>query len=232
MGDRGNHANPWGWNHEDCQYLSGIYTCPKLCNGCYFRWQDKLLLYATGSHNKDYKFRHGFFDSQWFRIHIFRFKQYYEARIIMKQHSIHLGRLEYIDVNKLEHHWFRYWFVTCLVANNYLNQCCLFVNWTDVKTFDRNLSQTLIRSRKGSRKCSQREGGHFVLTSILLKLLNKICKYINTSHGFYLSGNWIVSVLDLLYFSCTEIDQFSDAYGRNAISNISMDRHGNDFYNG
>ena len=36
----------------------------------------------------------------------------------------------HICVSESDQHWFRYWLVTYLVSNHYLNQCWVIVNWT------------------------------------------------------------------------------------------------------
>ena len=38
-------------------------------------------------------------------------------------------------INKLDHHWFRYWLDISLIQNHCLNQCCPIINWTLGKNF-------------------------------------------------------------------------------------------------
>ena len=51
------------------------------------------------------------------------------------------GWVTSICINKLNHHWFRWWLGAEQAPSHYLNQCWLIVNWPLRNTFQSNINQ-------------------------------------------------------------------------------------------
>ena len=53
----------------------------------------------------------------------------------------HWSRLTHIRANKLGHHLFKQWLITCSTPSHYRNQCWFTLNWTLGNKFQWNLNQ-------------------------------------------------------------------------------------------
>ena len=63
----------------------------------------------------------------------------------IRAHSIvDRGRLSHICVSKLNHLWFRWWLVVCLVPSHNLNHCWHVIDWIHGSKFQWNLNQNTI----------------------------------------------------------------------------------------
>ena len=113
-----------GLAQNGCQYADDIFksivfisrvSCQKgpTCHACAWQigpfWQDtldmKIIIFSI-----------------WFRFQLRKFPR-------IPWTLTHWGRVTDICISRLDHHWFRQWFVTCLAPNHYLNKCSLIVIW-------------------------------------------------------------------------------------------------------